>query len=107
VVIQTAKDFVNRLLTVDPNQRMTAAEALNHPWLVQATQQRTQLAQAAQGGQDLLPAVMPRMLALSKFRSAVGAVRAMNSIKAHRHEGLPEAHPEEVSHVLQRDEDMV
>ena len=28
-----AKDFVAKLLVTDPRRRMTAAEALNHPWL--------------------------------------------------------------------------
>lgn len=26
-------DFVSQLLTVDPDKRPSAAEALNHPWL--------------------------------------------------------------------------
>ena len=29
-----AKDFITRLLTVDPSQRMSAAEALQHDWIV-------------------------------------------------------------------------
>jgi len=29
-----AKDFVSRLLLVNPHQRMTATQALQHPWLV-------------------------------------------------------------------------
>merc|ERR1711998_384790 len=28
-----AKDFIHKLLVVDPRKRMTAAEALNHRWL--------------------------------------------------------------------------
>ena len=32
-VSAVAKDFVRRLLVVDPAQRMTAKEALKHPWL--------------------------------------------------------------------------
>jgi len=31
-----AKDFVAKLLVTDPRRRMTAAEALNHPWLRKA-----------------------------------------------------------------------
>ena len=26
-------DFVTKLLTIDPDSRPTAAEALNHPWI--------------------------------------------------------------------------
>jgi len=29
-----AKDFINRLLQSDPAKRMTAEEAMNHPWIV-------------------------------------------------------------------------
>ena len=32
-VSEEAKDFVTRLLTVDMNTRMTAEEALLHPWV--------------------------------------------------------------------------
>ncbi|BGP00247.1 putative Calcium/calmodulin-dependent protein kinase II (putative) [Rhodotorula toruloides] len=32
-VSETAKDFIRRLLTVDEDERPTAAEALEHPWL--------------------------------------------------------------------------
>lgn len=28
-----AKDLIRKLLTVDPDQRITAEEALNHPWV--------------------------------------------------------------------------
>ncbi|CAM9938099.1 unnamed protein product, partial [Phaeothamnion confervicola] len=28
-----AKDFIRRLLTKDPDRRMTAVEALQHPWV--------------------------------------------------------------------------
>ena len=33
-ISQPAKDFIGRLLTVDPNRRMSAAEALQHDWIV-------------------------------------------------------------------------
>lgn len=33
-VSDQAKDFIRALLTVDPNQRMTASEALFHPWIL-------------------------------------------------------------------------
>jgi calcium-dependent protein kinase len=31
-----AKDFVTKLLRVDPNKRMSSGRALNHPWLLKA-----------------------------------------------------------------------
>ncbi|KAJ0029579.1 hypothetical protein NQD34_004576 [Periophthalmus magnuspinnatus] len=33
-VSNLAKDFVERILTVDPAQRLTAGQALKHPWIV-------------------------------------------------------------------------
>uniref|UniRef100_A0A8C4RR01 Si:ch211-27e6.1 n=1 Tax=Erpetoichthys calabaricus TaxID=27687 RepID=A0A8C4RR01_ERPCA len=33
-VSNLAKDFITRLLTIDPNDRMTASQALKHPWIV-------------------------------------------------------------------------
>jgi len=32
-VSETAKDFIRRLLVVDPKQRLTGKKALEHPWL--------------------------------------------------------------------------
>lgn len=32
-ISEYAKDLVIKLLTVDPEKRITAADALNHPWL--------------------------------------------------------------------------
>ncbi len=33
-VSNLAKDFVERILTVDPSERLTAGQALKHPWIV-------------------------------------------------------------------------
>ncbi|KAF8923049.1 hypothetical protein BGZ58_003402 [Dissophora ornata] len=123
-VSDTAKSFITGLLTVDPAQRMTAAEALVHPWLNQPAQdellQQQQQAQQQQTHEqdgasdmdgvvqhDLLPNMMARMKARSKFRHAVQAVKAINKMRG-LHEELRRVHPEEVSHVLHRgDEEMV
>jgi len=32
-ISEEAHDFIRKLLVIDPNQRMTATEALHHPWL--------------------------------------------------------------------------
>lgn len=42
-VSNDAKDFVAKLLTVDPKQRMTAADALQHAWLVPKKNSPSQL----------------------------------------------------------------
>lgn len=41
-VSQDAKDFMQRLFNADPKERMTAQQALNHPWLHYAAQQQTE-----------------------------------------------------------------
>ncbi|XP_048385229.1 serine/threonine-protein kinase H1-like [Stegostoma tigrinum] len=33
-VSNLAKDFIDKLITIDPNERMAAAQALKHPWVV-------------------------------------------------------------------------
>lgn len=33
-VSNLAKDFVERILTVDPSERLTAGQALKHPWII-------------------------------------------------------------------------
>jgi len=37
-VSHEARDFIRRLLCVQPGQRMTAAESLDHPWMTQAAE---------------------------------------------------------------------
>ncbi|KAF9165216.1 hypothetical protein DFQ26_000426 [Actinomortierella ambigua] len=124
-VSETAKSFVRGLLTIDPKQRMTAQQALHHPWLAQvapmsagaggqaAVRNASSGHLAGSGGtsmevdggdHDLLPSMKARMGARSKFRRAVDAVKAMNSMQ--KHADLRRQHPEEVSHVLQRPEDV-
>ncbi|KAF9435091.1 hypothetical protein BGZ76_006903 [Entomortierella beljakovae] len=126
-VSESAKSFVTRLLTVDPNQRMTAQEALEHPWLSQepqvdtahggnnASSESRQKVQEQEGStdmegveqHDLLPNMMARIKAKSNFRNAIQAVKAINKMKKLRDELGSEVHPEEVSHVLQHDDDDV
>ena len=38
----SAQDFISKLLVVDPKQRMTAQEALQHPWMTNHRDQKTQ-----------------------------------------------------------------
>ncbi|KAG0366372.1 kinase-like domain-containing protein [Gamsiella multidivaricata] len=127
-VSDTARSFVNGLLTVDPSRRMTAKEALEHPWLAQLSQTEPSLSHQQQPAEnqyphgqdpigstdmdgveqhDLLPNMVARMNARSKFRNAVQAVKAANKMRALQNQ-LGHVHPEDVSHVLhQGDVDMV
>jgi calcium-dependent protein kinase len=42
-ISEDAKDFVSKLLVVDPNVRMDATEALQHTWIVNREQTRDEL----------------------------------------------------------------
>ncbi|RUS16226.1 putative calmodulin-dependent protein kinase type 1 [Endogone sp. FLAS-F59071] len=70
-----AKKFIRRLLTIDPAQRMTARQALEHAWLspkVDAPQR------------DLLPNVRKNFNARRTFKKAVDMVRLSVHL-GHRH----------------------
>lgn len=57
-VSQTARDFVRSCLTIDPDARPTADEALKHPWLASATPHYVADPESPSGGpKDLLPQV--------------------------------------------------
>lgn len=63
-----AKNFISKLLLVIPNKRMTAAEALQHPWL------------STKSNVDLLPHVKKNMKARMAFKKAIMAVRLINKL---------------------------
>lgn len=66
-----AKDFITRLLTLDPKQRPTAKEALCDKWLIR--QSATNV--------DLLQTVRQNFCPRRTLRSAVEAVRVMNRFR--------------------------
>lgn len=45
---EDAKDFISRLLTVDPKKRMTAPEAINHRWMMFASKSTMNMNRAVQ-----------------------------------------------------------
>ncbi|KAI8928586.1 kinase-like domain-containing protein [Entophlyctis helioformis] len=64
-VSSLAKEFISRLLIVDPSKRMTAKEALMHPWL------------STQESVDLLPNVIKNFNAKKTFKKAVFAIASI------------------------------
>ncbi|KAG0173241.1 acetyl-CoA hydrolase [Apophysomyces sp. BC1015] len=76
-----AKDFVRRCLTIDPAKRMTAHEALAHPWL---TSVNTQPTSPVDDAQDLLPGVRGNFNARRTFKKAVDLVRLSYHL-GHKH----------------------
>lgn len=71
-----AKDFIRRCLTVDPARRMSAHEALQHPFVV-----------GYRGGADgdkganLLPTVKKNFNARRTLHAAIDTVRAINKLR--------------------------
>ncbi|KAI8809109.1 kinase-like domain-containing protein [Cladochytrium replicatum] len=69
-VSDAAKEFISKLLIVDPKVRMSAHQALQHPWL-QADDH---------GGRDLLLSAQRNFSARQRFRRAVDMVRAVQRV---------------------------
>ncbi|KAB8228352.1 serine/threonine-protein kinase [Aspergillus alliaceus] len=75
-VSQHARDFIKRCLTVDPDARMTAHEALQHIWVNPPYDPS-----ADQSGQDLLPTVKKNFNARRTLHKAIDTVRAINKLR--------------------------
>ncbi|KAF1817655.1 Ca/Cm-dependent protein kinase B [Eremomyces bilateralis CBS 781.70] len=72
-VSETARSFIRRCLTVDPSKRMTAQEALSHPWIS---------GDARQTDTDLLPVVKKNFNARRTLHAAIDTIRAINQLRA-------------------------
>jgi calcium/calmodulin-dependent protein kinase I len=80
-VSNTARDFIRRCLTTDPHSRMTAHEALNHPWIKEEEEPKEE---KKEGGErvDLLPTVRKNFNARVKLHAAIDTIRAINQLRA-------------------------
>jgi len=76
-ISDNAKDFIRKLLVLDPEKRMTAHEALQHEWIV------SKPAEAV----DLLPTVRDNLK--KKFRKAVIAINVVNRLRTPQNAGRP------------------
>ena len=74
-VSDTARAFIKRCLTIDPMQRMTAHDALAHPWVAGADEARGE-------GKDLLPTVKKNFNARRTLHAAIDTIRAINQLRA-------------------------
>lgn len=80
-VSQTAREFIKRCLTIDPQQRITAHEALQHEW-IKPVDENDPASPAKQGsGQDLLPTVKKNFNARRTLHKAIDTVRAINKLR--------------------------
>ncbi|KAK3486620.1 calcium/calmodulin-dependent protein kinase type I [Neurospora hispaniola] len=78
-VSDNAKDFIRRCLTIDPAKRMTAHEALQHPF-VAGWARGTDGAEADKGA-NLLPTVKKNFNARRTLHAAIDTVRAINKLR--------------------------
>lgn len=76
-ITDIARDFINHLLTIEPGSRLTAHQALQHPWLSEP------LASPVGGypNRDLLNSVRHNFNARKTFKKAVDTVKLINSLK--------------------------
>lgn len=72
-VSEQAKDFIRRCLTVDPAQRPTAHEALQHPFLSDKHVDEMKA--------DLLPTVRKNFNARRKLHAAIDTIRAIHKLR--------------------------
>ncbi len=71
-----ARDFIDRCLTIDPTKRITAHEALQHPF-VSGRKEREE----AHEQSDLLPVVKKNFNARRTLHAAIDTVRAINKLR--------------------------
>ncbi|TQV99000.1 calcium/calmodulin-dependent protein kinase type I [Cordyceps javanica] len=69
-----AKDFVRRCLTIDPAKRITAHEALQHPFVASD-------APTDGAGENLLPTIKKNFNARRTLHAAIDTVRAINKLR--------------------------
>jgi calcium/calmodulin-dependent protein kinase I len=86
-VSDAAKDFIRRCLTIDPAKRMTAHEALQHPFV--ADWAHGAGADGADGakGANLLPTVKKNFNARRTLHAAIDTVRAINKLRGGNESG--------------------
>src|SRR5271170_283252 len=78
-VSQHAREFIKRCLTVDPHQRITAHQALQHVWIKPVDPSSPEKPQG--DGEDLLPTVKKNFNARRTLHKAIDTVRAINKLR--------------------------
>jgi calcium/calmodulin-dependent protein kinase I len=79
-VSHNAREFIKRCLTVDPVQRMTSHQALQHPWIKGVDPLSPQKGPDDKQ-EDLLPIVKKNFNARRTLHKAIDTVRAINKLR--------------------------
>lgn len=82
----SARDFIKRCLTIDPQQRMTSHEALSHAFVNDEVREKQD---RSQGG-DLLPVIKKNFNARRTLHAAIDTIRAINKLREGGAAGLME-----------------
>lgn len=82
----SAREFIKRCLTIDPQQRMTAHEALQHAFVNDEVRER----EGRQQGGDLLPVIKKNFNARRTLHAAIDTIRAINKLREGGAAGLME-----------------
>lgn len=80
----SARQFIQRCLTIDPTARMTSHEALSHPFVAEphGTADHRDPSSLNDGdGQDLLPVVKKNFNARRTLHAAIDTIRAINKLR--------------------------
>ena len=83
---------------MDPEQRMTAKQALAHPWLADVN------AEAENAQRDLLPDIKNAFNAKRTFRKAVNGIRMINRLRSETQEHQTARQELEQQHQLAHEE---
>lgn len=77
-VSSNAREFIKRCLTIDPKARMTAHQALSHPFVSEGSHR----GEGEDGsGNDLLPIVKKNFNARRTLHAAIDTIRAINKLR--------------------------
>ncbi len=71
-----AKDFINRLLVLDPSERMTASQALKHAWLTTSA--------ASSSNKNLHRTISKNLLERQSTRNSVKSAKSTKSTKSNK-----------------------
>ncbi|MCJ1311002.1 hypothetical protein MMC25_004672 [Agyrium rufum] len=81
-VSQHAREFIKRCLTIDPVKRMTAHEALNHPFVLEREVRGGDGMEGIESQDlDLLPVVKKNFNARRTLHAAIDTIRAINKLR--------------------------
>jgi len=82
-----AKDLISKLLRTDPNQRIEAAEVLNHPWILKQTEPESEEDKEASDEVMNSPNILRRAMSSSFFENYLSAGDTSLNSAAQHHPG--------------------